>query len=133
MADALLFGNARKRSVTHSGGIFQPLISHPNAMGRSSRKTPEEKQLGSLLKRLDGLVSALEAMGLDEYLARRNDRKRMLLSNLALGVAKGLGMAVGFTILGAVLFMLLKRVATANLPIIGEFIAQIVDIVEKKG
>jgi len=102
-------------------------------MGRSSRKTPEEKQLGSLLKRLDGLVSALEAMGLDEYLARRNDRKRMLLSNLALGVAKGLGMAVGFTILGAVLFMLLKRVATANLPIIGEFIAQIVDIVEKKG
>ncbi len=93
----------------------------------------EEKEASALLKRLDKLITSLEEMGFDDYLARRHNRGRMLASNLALGIAKGLGTAVGFTILGAVLFLLLKRIATANLPIIGDFIARIVDIVEKSG
>ncbi len=102
-------------------------------MGRSGHKTPEEKELSALLKRLDKLITAMESIGLEEYLARRKNRKHMLVSNLVTGIAKGLGTAVGFTILGAVLFLLLQRIATANLPIIGDFIAQIVDIVERRG
>lgn len=114
-------------------GIFPAVISHANAMGRSGQKTPEEKEISALLRRLDKLITAMESIGLEEYLARRQNRKHMLVSNLVTGIAKGLGTAVGFTILGAVLFLLLQRIATANLPIIGDFIAQIVDIVERRG
>jgi hypothetical protein len=114
-------------------GIFRAIISHANAMGKSGRNTPEQKELSNLLKRLDKLITAMESIGLEEYLNRRQNRWRILTSNLILGIAKGLGTAVGFTILGAVLFLILQRIAMANLPIIGDFIAQIVKIVERRG
>ena len=43
-----------------------------------------------------------------------------------------MGMAVGFTLLGAVLVILLQRLAQQNLPVIGDFLAQIVTIVQRR-
>ena len=48
------------------------------------------------------------------------------------GLARGMGMAVGFTLLGAVLVILLQRLAQQNLPVIGDFLAQIVTIVQRR-
>ena len=56
----------------------------------------------------------------------------MLLVQFLGGMARGLGMAVGFTVLGAALIMLLNRLAQRNLPVIGDFLAQIVDIVQSR-
>jgi len=112
--------------------MFQAKNSHANAMGKSGRKTPEQRELSALLTRLDKLITALESLGLEEYLKKRQNKWRMLASNLILGAAKGLGTAVGFTILGAVLFLILQRIAMSNLPIIGDFIAQIVKFVEQR-
>lgn len=114
-------------------GIFRAIISHANAMGTNGQNTPEKEELSSLIQRLDKLITAMESIGLEEYLNRRRNRWRLLASNLILGAAKGLGTAVGFTILGAVLFLILQRIAMANLPIIGDFIAQIVHFVEQRG
>lgn len=85
------------------------------------------------MRRLDKLITAMEAIGLEDYLEKRRNRGHMLVNSFVMGIARGVGMAVGFTLLGAVLFLLLQRIATANLPIIGDFIAQIVDIVERRG
>jgi hypothetical protein len=41
-------------------------------------------------------------------------------------------MAIGFTILAAVVLYLLQRVILLNLPLIGDFIADIVQIVQKQ-
>lgn len=41
-------------------------------------------------------------------------------------------MAVGFTILGAMLVIMLQRLASRNLPVIGDFLAQIVSIVQRR-
>lgn len=84
-----------------------------------------------LEKRLESLINSLEAMGLDDYLAKRNNTRRMLWNSFLVGIARGLGTAVGFTILGAILFIILQKIAMANLPIIGDFIAQIVQFVER--
>jgi hypothetical protein len=51
--------------------------------------------------------------------------------NFVGGLFRGLGMAVGFTILGAIVLMLLRRLMYLNLPIIGDFIADIVRIVQE--
>lgn len=41
-------------------------------------------------------------------------------------------MAVGFTILGAVLILILQDLAKHNLPLIGDALAQIVSVVQKR-
>lgn len=56
---------------------------------------------------------------------------KVLWTNFVRGVASGLGMAVGFTILGALLIYLLKSMVGLNLPLIGQFIAQLVKIVQE--
>ncbi len=40
------------------------------------------------------------------------------------GVIKGLGGAVGFTILGAIVMAILTSLAAHNIPVIGDFIAK---------
>ena len=47
-------------------------------------------------------------------------------------LARGLGMAVGFTILGAALVIVLQGLAQRNLPVIGDFLAEIVQIVQRR-
>jgi hypothetical protein len=56
----------------------------------------------------------------------------LLWLNLISGMARGLGMAIGFTLLGALLVYVLQRSVLQNLPIIGRVIAELVKIVERQ-
>ena len=84
------------------------------------------------LKRLDEHAERLERLRLPEYIRYMEDKRRFMLMQFLGGVARGLGMAVGFTILGAVLVMVLQGLAQRNLPVIGDFLAEIVRIVQRR-
>lgn len=56
----------------------------------------------------------------------------MIRVQLLLGLARGVGTAVGFTILGALLLLVLQRLAQQNLPVIGNFLADIVTFVQNR-
>lgn len=83
------------------------------------------------LRRLEAYVAAMERMQLAEYLRYVSDRKRLFWSNFWGGIARGVGMAVGFTILGALL-VLLQDLARRNLPLIGDALAEIVKVVQRQ-
>ena len=85
-----------------------------------------------MAKRMEDMLSALERLQLAEYLRYLDDRKRMLRTQFLSGMARGLGMAIGFTVLGAIFVLLLNRLAQRNLPVIGDFLAQIVSIVQRR-
>ncbi|MDQ7793980.1 MAG: DUF5665 domain-containing protein [bacterium] len=74
----------------------------------------------------------MERMKLAEYVAMLQRPRRLLYLNFVSGLARGLGFAVGFTILGAVVLYALQRVLMLNLPVVGGFIAEIVRIVEER-
>lgn len=86
----------------------------------------------ALVQRLESCVRQLERLRLAEYIAYVDDRRRLLRSQFLSGLARGVGMAIGFTVLGAVLVILLRRLAEQNLPLIGDFLAQIVTIVQRR-
>ena len=86
--------------------------------------------LNELDRQIDKLAHALEDSGLREYNKYLRDRKRLIWTNLLSGMMRGLGSAIGFTILGAIVIYVLQYIATENIPIIGEFIASIVRIVK---
>ncbi len=65
-----------------------------------------------------------------EYARYLYSPRRMIMSNFVAGLARGVGMALGFSLLGALVAYLLQQLASRNLPLIGDFIAQIIAVVE---
>jgi len=57
---------------------------------------------------------------------------RMLWINFLAGLARGLGMAVGFTLLGALVLYFLQKAVMLNLPLISDFIAEIIRMVQHR-
>lgn len=47
------------------------------------------------------------------------------------GISRGIGIGIGVTLITAILVMLLQKIVTLNIPVIGEYISDIVEIVEK--
>lgn len=90
----------------------------------------DEQQLSRLNMQLGKLTDMLERVRFQEYMDHLNDPKRMLYKNFINGVSRGLGMAVGFTVLGAILIQLLTALANNNIPVISKIIAEIIKTVE---
>lgn len=58
-------------------------------------------------------------------------KKEIIIRNLIAGIFRGVGIGIGVTIITAILVMLLQKIVTLNIPVIGEYISDIVEIVEK--
>ncbi len=86
----------------------------------------------AMAKKMDEMLAAMERLRLADYVRYLDDRRRMMRNQFISGLFRGMGMAVGFTILGAVLVLVLQRLAQRNLPVIGDFLAQIVEIVQHR-
>lgn len=67
---------------------------------------------------------------LGEYVEMMSNPKEIIKRNFIAGLARGLGMAIGFTVLGALVLYLLQKLVVLNLPFFGNFIAEIVKIVQ---
>jgi len=68
---------------------------------------------------------------LQELIYIMGSKKEILKRNLLAGIARGVGIGIGVTLITAFLVTLLRNVIAWNIPIIGEFVADIVDIVER--
>ncbi|MBU4533111.1 MAG: DUF5665 domain-containing protein [Eubacteriales bacterium] len=86
--------------------------------------------LESLKEKVEELAIAMEKMKLAEYVYLLKRPYRLMYINFLAGIARGLGMAIGFTILGALLLLVLQRIVLLNLPGISQFIATIVRLVQ---
>lgn len=83
-------------------------------------------------QRLNELSLLLEKLKLADYLKHLNNVKRMVWLNFLGGLARGFGVAVGFTLLGAIVLYILQKTFLNNLPVIGNIIADIVRIANEK-
>ena len=59
------------------------------------------------------------------------NKKEMFIRNFFAGIARGVGIGIGVTIITAILVIILQKIVTLNIPIIGEYIADIVEIVQR--
>ncbi len=88
--------------------------------------------LSRLLVKIEGLSRDMEKFNLAEYMNLLNDPRRFLVVNFLAGIARGFGIALGFTILGALFIWFMQRLVILNLPIIGDFIADLIKIVQEQ-
>lgn len=79
---------------------------------------------------MERFIAAAERMRLDAYVAYQMDTRRRLLDAFLQGLMRGLGLMVGFSVLGAALLWALQEIAKRNLPGISDFVAQVVALVQ---
>lgn len=72
----------------------------------------------------------LEKSRIGDYVELMQNPYRMIALSFFSGVARGFGVAFGFTILGAIVLYFLQRLVVLNLPIIGGVVAEVVKLVQ---
>lgn len=92
----------------------------------------EDERINRLSKQINKLADRLEAMRIAEYIDLLQKPSKIIYLNFIAGISKGLGIAVGATIVFALLIDLLSRLIVLNLPVIGDFIVKILHIIEAK-
>ncbi|MEN6324692.1 MAG: DUF5665 domain-containing protein [Syntrophomonas sp.] len=89
-----------------------------------------DNQLDKFNRKLDEISLSMEKLGIAEYVEMLRNPRRLFFINFWAGLARGFGMAVGFTILGAIIIYILQKLIILNIPLIGDFIADLVNIVQ---
>ena len=56
--------------------------------------------------------------------------KEIIRRNLIAGIARGVGITIGVTLITATLIWILQRLIKLNIPVLGEYIADLIDIIE---
>ena len=89
------------------------------------------KKFNLLNKSIDSLNNNLEKSNIVEWSYILGSKKEIFKRNIIAGIARGVGIGIGVTIITAVLVIILQKIVTLNIPVIGEYISDIVEIVEK--
>ena len=87
--------------------------------------------LKKINKKIDKLNNILEKSNIIEFSYIFGSKKEILKRNLIAGIARGVGIGIGVTAVTAIIILLLRRLIMPNIPVIGDYIADIVEIVER--
>ncbi|MCW3791265.1 DUF5665 domain-containing protein [Paenibacillus sp. LS1] len=78
------------------------------------------------------LANELERSRIAQYTELLNRPWKLIGLNLLSGAARGVGIAIGFTFFAATIIYVLQLLGALNLPIVGDYIADIVRIVQRQ-
>ncbi len=83
--------------------------------------------------RLDKMAVAIERTNIADYVQFIKSPWKMVLFQLAGGIARGFGLAIGMTLIAAFLIVVLTRILAhlITLPFVGQQIAQLVEMVNQ--
>ena len=84
-----------------------------------------------LIKQIDDLNKSLLESNLIDIAQLLGNRKKLLWTNLIAGISRGIGIGIGVTVITAILVLIMQKIVTLNIHVIGEYIADIVEIVQK--
>ena len=73
----------------------------------------------------------LQNMNIHDSLYILGSKKEIIKRNLLAGIARGIGGGIGFTVITAIIIYFLQKIVRLNIPIIGEYIKDIIDLVQR--
>ena len=91
---------------------------------------PSDFILNRLYRQTGRLLQEIDKFNPAEYMELLNNPRRFFWVNFLGGVGRGVGAALGATIVAAIVITILRRLVLLNLPIIGDYIAELIQIVQ---
>ena len=79
---------------------------------------------------IERLLKILEKKNIEQLVEILGTKKEIAKRNFRAGIFRGMGFGIGVTIVTSIIIYFLQRLVRLNLPGIGKFITDIVEIVE---
>ncbi len=92
----------------------------------------KKSKADKLMQNIDKINYILERNNVVQLAEILGSKKEILKRNLLSGISKGIGIGIGVTIITAIIVLILQKIVTLNIPILGDYIADIVEIVKNK-
>ena len=92
----------------------------------------QQKMFWSMQNKLDKLYTKVSDANISKFAEIVASPRKIFLRSFLAGIARGIGSAIGFSILGAVLIYLFRYIVMLNLPVIGAFVKDIWEIIQKQ-
>lgn len=91
----------------------------------------KNKKVDILNRSINNLIETFQKSNIEEWTYILGSKKEIIKRNFIAGIFRGVGIGIGVTIITALLVIILQRIVALNIPVIGEYIADIVEIVQK--
>ena len=79
---------------------------------------------------IERLLNFLEKKRIEQLIDLLGSKKEIIKRNFLAGIFRGMGFGIGVTVVTAIIIYFLQRLVRLNLPWVGKFINDIVEIVE---
>lgn len=83
-------------------------------------------------EKIDKINEKLDKSRIVEISYVIGNKKEIIKRNLLAGISRGVGIGIGITIISAILVYFLQKLIRLNIPVLGDYISDIVTIVQKK-
>lgn len=95
-----------------------------------NKKYPNDKMPSEELdkNKIERVSEKIENIRIAEHMEMVSNPKKIIYMNFVAGLARGLGMGIGFTVLAGIVIYLLR--SWVNLPFIGKIVADLLDIID---
>jgi hypothetical protein len=97
---------------------------------QGSAAAEQQKLIVTLRERLEQIAQTMEKSQIADYLQLMHKPWRLICLNLLSGISRGVGIAIGFTIFTSTIVYILQAIGALNLPIVGNYIADLVKHVQ---
>lgn len=91
-----------------------------------------ERKLNRLEENINKLNDSLVKNRWIELSEIMGNWKKLIWRNFISGISKGVGIGIGVSIISAIIIITMQRIITLNIPVLSNYIADIVEIVETK-
>lgn len=82
-------------------------------------------------EKIDNISEKLDKSNIFELSYVLGNKKEIIKRNLLAGISRGIGIGIGITIISAMIIYFLQKIILLNIPVIGDYIGDIVSIVQK--
>lgn len=90
----------------------------------------DNRLVKELSDRVEKLAANIEKAKLADYVQLLEHPRKLLWNHFIGGIARGFGITIGFTVLTSTMIYLLRALGALQLPIVGDYIADIVEHVQ---
>ncbi len=98
----------------------------------SAASPPSHATITLLTDRIDRLARDMDKAQLRDYVELTHRPWLLIWRSFISGLSRGIGIALGFTFFAATIVWILQLLGALNLPIVGDYIADIVRIVNRQ-
>ena len=83
-------------------------------------------------KKIDEINYKLTKSRIMEISYILGNKKEIIKRNFIAGISRGVGIGIGISLISAAILYILQKIILLNIPVIGDYISDLVSIVQKK-